>query len=74
MAKSLSGGNFKEGKPKKTRQGQGSHSKPKADNKRYRGQGKGWLACRISSVVEQRFCKAKVVGSNPTFGLDPGRL
>lgn len=41
MAKSLSGSNFKEGKPKKTRQGQGSHSKPKHDNKRYRGQGKG---------------------------------
>lgn len=26
--------------------------------------------CRLSSVVEQRFCKAKVVGSNPSAGFD----
>ena len=25
--------------------------------------------CRLSSVVEQRFCKAKVVGSNPSAGF-----
>ena len=24
--------------------------------------------CRLSSVVEQHFCKVKVVGSNPTGG------
>lgn len=26
------------------------------------------FACRLSSVVEQCFCKAWVVGSNPTVG------
>jgi hypothetical protein len=25
--------------------------------------------CRASSAVEQRFCKAKVIGSNPLSGL-----
>lgn len=40
MAKSLSGTKFVSGKPKKTRQGQGAHSKPKGNKKMYRGQGK----------------------------------
>ena len=26
------------------------------------------VGCRLSSVVEQRFCKPLVVGSNPTAG------
>ena len=26
--------------------------------------------CRLSSVVEQRFCKAKVIGSNPLAGFN----
>ena len=38
--KSLSGTDFVKGKPKKTRQGNGKHSKPKAGKKRYVGQGK----------------------------------
>jgi hypothetical protein len=25
--------------------------------------------CRLSSVVEQRFCKAKAIGSNPLAGF-----
>ena len=40
MAKSLSGQNFVPSKPKKTRQGNGSHSKPSHGRKKYRGQGK----------------------------------
>ena len=31
-------------------------------------QRKIWL-CRLSSVVEQRFCKAKAIGSNPLAGF-----
>ena len=38
--KSLSGGTFIKAKPKKTTQGNGKHSKPKAGRKAYRGQGK----------------------------------
>ena len=38
--KSLSGSSFTKGKPKKTRQGSGKHSKPKAGKKAYRGQGR----------------------------------
>ena len=38
--KSLSGGTFIKAKPKKSRQGNGKHSKPKAGSKKYRGQGK----------------------------------
>ena len=34
------GKEFTPGKPKKTRQGKGQHSKPKGDRKVYRGQGK----------------------------------
>jgi hypothetical protein len=40
MAKSLSNDIFIVGKPKKTRQGNGLHSRPKKDKKPYRGQGK----------------------------------
>ena len=40
MAKSLSNDIFIVGKPKKTRQGNGKHSRPKNDRKPYRGQGK----------------------------------
>jgi len=40
MAKSLSGGNFIKGKPKRTRQGQSSNSKPRHNHKIRRGQGK----------------------------------
>jgi hypothetical protein len=37
------------------------------------------LICRVSSVVEQRFCKPQVVGSNPTPGtnkisVQPGHI
>jgi len=39
MAKSLSGNNFIPGKPKKTRQGNGQHSKPRGTRKLMRGQG-----------------------------------
>ena len=38
MAKSLNGQNFVPSKPKKTRQGNGSHSKPSHRRKKYRGQ------------------------------------
>jgi hypothetical protein len=40
MAKSLSGSNFVVGKPKRTRQGNGTNSIPKKGRKKYRGQGK----------------------------------
>ena len=40
MARSLSGHTFVKGAPKKTRQGQGTHSKPKHNKKKMRGQGK----------------------------------
>ena len=40
MAKSLSGQNFFPNKPKKTRQGNGQHSKVSHGRKKYRGQGK----------------------------------
>jgi hypothetical protein len=40
MAKSLNGNIFVVGKPKTTRQGNGSHSKPSHGRKKYRGQGK----------------------------------
>ena len=39
MAKSLSGGSFIVGKPKRTTQGSGKHSRPKKGKKPYRGQG-----------------------------------
>ena len=40
MAKSLNGDTFVQGKPKKTRQGNGQQSRPKKGRKKYRGQGK----------------------------------
>jgi len=40
MAKSLTGQNFIPSKPKKTTQGDGQHSKPRHNKKKYRGQGK----------------------------------
>ena len=40
MAKSLNGNVFIVGKPKRTTQGSGKHSRPKRGKKRYRGQGK----------------------------------
>jgi hypothetical protein len=40
MAKSLSGNTFVVGKPKRTKQGNGQHSRPKKGRKKYRGQGK----------------------------------
>lgn len=40
MAKSLSGNEFIPSKPKKTTQGQGTHSKPKHNKKLSRGQGR----------------------------------
>jgi hypothetical protein len=40
MAKSLNGKTFVVGKPKKTTQGNGQHSRPTGDKKPYRGQGK----------------------------------
>ena len=40
MAKSISGVNFIAGKPKKTRQGNGQHSKPRGTRKLMRGQGR----------------------------------
>jgi len=40
MSRTLNGQNFIKGKPKKTRQGQGAHSKPKGDRKKLVGQGK----------------------------------
>ncbi len=40
MAKSLNGQNFVLSKPKRTKQGNGTHSKPSHGRKRYRGQGK----------------------------------
>ena len=40
MAKSLSGNTFVAGKPKRTKQGNGQHSRPKKGRKKYRGQGK----------------------------------
>lgn len=36
----LKGGTYVEAKPKKTTQGNGKHSKPKTNQKKYRGQGK----------------------------------
>ena len=33
-----------------------------------KGSGGRYTYCRLSSVVEQRFCKPLVVGSNPTAG------
>jgi hypothetical protein len=36
----LKGGTYVEAKPKKTRQGNGKHSKPKGTRKKLRGQGK----------------------------------
>lgn len=41
MARSLNGKEFVKGSPKKTRQGQGTHSKPKGTRKKLRGQGRG---------------------------------
>ena len=35
-----------------------------------KGSGGRYIGCRLSSVVEQRFCKPLVVGSNPTAGSD----
>ena len=40
MAKSLSSNSFVVGKPKRTRQGNGTNSIPKKGRKKYRGQGK----------------------------------
>ena len=40
MAKSLNGKTFVVGKPKRTKQGNGSHSKQSHGRKKYRGQGK----------------------------------
>ena len=40
MAKSLTGQTFVSRRPKKSRQGNGTHSRPKKGKKRYRGQGK----------------------------------
>ena len=40
MAKSLNGNTFVVGKPKRTTQGNGQHSRPKKGRKKYRGQGK----------------------------------
>ncbi|UAW01063.1 hypothetical protein STIP28_21 [Synechococcus T7-like virus S-TIP28] len=40
MRSKLSNSSFTPGKPKKTRQGQGTHSKPKGTRKKMRGQGK----------------------------------
>ena len=40
MTKSLSGNQFVVGKPKRTKQGNGTNSRPKRGKKRYRGQGK----------------------------------
>ena len=40
MAKSLNGEKFVVGRPKRTRQGNGTNSRPKRGKKRYRGQGK----------------------------------
>ena len=40
MAKSLNGNVFIVGKPKRTKQGSGKHSRPKKGKKRYRGQGR----------------------------------
>ena len=40
MAKSLNGSVFVVGKPKRTRQGNGTNSIPKKGRKKYRGQGK----------------------------------
>ena len=39
--KNLSGGTHKSGKPKRTRQGQGTRSLPKKGKKLLRGQGRG---------------------------------
>ena len=36
----IKGGSYIVGKPKKTYQGKGKHSKPKTNQKKYRGQGK----------------------------------
>jgi len=40
MSKSLSGGSFIKGKPKTTRQGQSSNSKPRHNKKLSKGQGR----------------------------------
>ena len=40
MAKTLNGNIFVVGKPKKTRQGNGQHSKASHGRKKYKGQGK----------------------------------
>ncbi len=40
MSKNAKGGGYVVGTPKKTRQGQGKHSRPKARCKKLRGQGK----------------------------------
>ena len=40
MAKSLNGQTFVVGKPKRTKQGNGTNSRPKKGRKKYRGQGK----------------------------------
>ena len=40
MAKSLNASNYVVGKPKKTRQGHGQHSKPSHGRKKLRGQGR----------------------------------
>ena len=40
MAKTVGGQLFVVGSPKKSKQGNGQHSRPKRDKKAYRGQGK----------------------------------
>ena len=40
MAKSLNGQNFVSSRPKRTKQGNGTQSKPSHGRKKYRGQGK----------------------------------
>ena len=40
MSQMAKGGGYVVGSPKKTTQGRGKHSKPKAGHKKYKGQGK----------------------------------
>ena len=43
---------------------------PSGETWQGKGSGGRYIGCRLSSVVEQRFCKPLVVGSNPTAGSD----
>ncbi len=58
MAKSLNGQNFVPSKPKKTRQGNGSHSKPSHGRKKYQQEFEcDWIANIEGAVYGEHHCK-----------------